>query len=440
MGKPIIAVVGRPNVGKSTLFNRISGHRISIEEDTPGVTRDRVYCDAEWLQSKFTMIDTGGIDPHTDDIMLSQIRKQAEIAVETSDVILFMVDGRVNASSADEEIANMLRRSRKPVLLVANKIDNMIMPETYYEYYSLGLGEPFPISAINSLNFGDLLDTLVSMFPEHLMDDYEEDVVRVAVIGKPNAGKSSLVNNILGEERVIVSEIAGTTREAIDTPFAMGENKYVLIDTAGIRRKSRVEENVERYSVLRAMTAIERSDVCLIVIDALEGVTEQDKRVAGFAHEAGKGSIIVVNKWDLVEKDNHTFNDFMKTVRNELAFMTYAPILFVSALTGQRVAKIMETVDFVANQHAMRIPTGTLNDIISQAILMNQPPSDKGKRLKIYYMTQAAVKPPRFVVFINDEELAHFSYMRYLENTIRKHFNFEGTPIKMEIRQKSSSK
>lgn len=440
MGKPIIAVVGRPNVGKSTLFNRISGHRISIEEDTPGVTRDRVYCDAEWLQSKFTMIDTGGIDPHTDDIMLNQIRKQAEIAVETSDVILFMVDGRANASNADEEIANMLRRSRKPVLLVANKIDNMIMPETYYEYYSLGLGEPFPISAINSLNFGDLLDMLVSMFPEHLVDDYEEDVVRVAVIGKPNAGKSSLVNNILGEERVIVSEIAGTTREAIDTPFAMGDNKYVLIDTAGIRRKSRVEENVERYSVLRAMTAIERSDVCLIVIDALEGVTEQDKRVAGFAHEAGKASVIVVNKWDLVEKDNSTFNEFTKNVRNELAFMTYAPILFVSALTGQRVAKVMETVDFVSNQHAMRIPTGTLNDIISQAILMNQPPSDKGKRLKIYYMTQAAVKPPRFVVFINDEELAHFSYMRYLENTIRKHFNFEGTPIKMEIRQKSSSK
>lgn len=436
MGKPIIAVVGRPNVGKSTLFNRISGHRISIEEDTPGVTRDRVYCDAEWLQSQFTMIDTGGIDPHSDDIMLTQIRKQAEIAVETSDVILFMVDGRTTASNADEEIANMLRRSRKPVLLVANKIDNMIMPETYYEYYSLGLGEPFPISAINSLNFGDLLDTLVSMFPEHLLDDYEEDVVRVAVIGKPNAGKSSLVNSILGEERVIVSDIPGTTREAIDTPFAMDDKKYVLIDTAGIRRKSRVDENVERYSVLRAMTAIERSDVCLIVIDALEGVTEQDKRVAGFAHEAGKGSIIIVNKWDLVEKDNSTFNEFMKNVRNELAFMTYAPILFVSALTGQRVPKVMEMVDFVSNQQCMRIPTGTLNDIISQAILMNQPPSDKGKRLKIYYMTQASVKPPRFIVFINDEELAHFSYMRYLENTIRKHFNFEGTPIKMEIRQK----
>lgn len=438
MGKPIIAVVGRPNVGKSTFFNRISGHRISIEEDTPGVTRDRVYCDAEWLQSKFTMIDTGGIDPHTDDILLNQIRKQAEIAIDTSDVILFMVDGRATASNADEEIANMLRRSRKPVLLVANKIDNMIMPETYYEYYSLGLGEPFPISAINSLNFGDLLDKIVSMFPENLMDDYDEDVVRVAVIGKPNAGKSSLVNNILGEERVIVSEIAGTTREAIDTPFVMGDKNYVLIDTAGIRRKSKVEENIEKYSVLRAMTAIERADVCLIVIDAIEGVTEQDKRVAGLAHEAGKASIIVVNKWDLVEKDNNTFNDFTKTVRNELAFMTYAPILFVSALTGQRVTKVMEMVDFVSNQHAMRVPTGTLNDILSQAILMNQPPSDKGKRLKIYYMTQASVKPPRFIVFINDDELAHFSYMRYLENTIRKHFNFEGTPIKMETRQKSS--
>ncbi len=436
MGKPIVAVVGRPNVGKSTFFNRISGQRISIEEDTPGVTRDRVYCDAEWLESKFTMIDTGGIDPHTDDILLNQIRKQAEIAVETSDVIIFMVDGRATASNSDEEIANMLRRSRKPVLLVANKIDNMVMPDTYYEYYSLGLGEPFPISAINSLNFGDLLDKLVSMFPEHLMDDYDEDVVRVAVIGKPNAGKSSLVNNILGEERVIVSDIAGTTREAIDTPFTMEDKKYVLIDTAGIRRKSKVEENIEKYSVLRAMTAIERADVCLIVIDAVEGVTEQDKRVAGLAHEAGKASIIVVNKWDLIEKDNNTFNDFTKTVRNELAFMTYAPILFVSALTGQRVTKVMEMVDFVSNQHAMRVPTGTLNDILSQAILMNQPPSDKGKRLKIYYMTQASVKPPRFIVFINDEELAHFSYMRYLENTIRKHFNFEGTPIKMEVRQK----
>lgn len=438
MGKPIVAIVGRPNVGKSTFFNRISGQRISIEEDTPGVTRDRVYCDAEWLQSKFTMIDTGGIDPHTDDLLLNQIRKQAEIAVETADVIIFMVDGRATASTADEEIAHMLRRSRKPVLLVANKIDNMVMPDTYYEYYSLGLGEPFPISTINSLNFGDLLDKLVSLFPEHPLDDYDEDVVRVAVIGKPNAGKSSLVNNLLGEERVIVSEIAGTTREAIDTPFTMDDKRYVLIDTAGIRRKSKVEESVEKYSVLRAMAAIERSDVCLIVIDAVEGVTEQDKRVAGMAHEAGKASVIVVNKWDLIEKDNHTFNEFTKTVRNELAFMTYAPILFVSALTGQRVPKIMETVDFVSNQHAMRVPTGTLNDVISQAILMNQPPSDKGKRLKIYYMTQAAVKPPRFIVFINDAELAHFSYMRYLENTIRSHFNFDGTPIRMEVREKSS--
>lgn len=437
MGKPIVAIVGRPNVGKSTFFNRISGQRISIEEDTPGVTRDRVYCDAEWLESKFTMIDTGGIDPHADDILLSQIRKQAEIAIDTADVIIFMVDGRATASNSDEEIAHMLRRSRKPVLLVANKIDNMVMPDTFYEYYSLGLGEPFPISTINSLNFGDLLDKLVSLFPEHLLDDYDEDVVRVAVIGKPNAGKSSLVNNILGEDRVIVSDIAGTTREAIDTPFTMEDKRYVLIDTAGIRRKSRVEESIEKYSVLRAMAAIERADVCLIVIDATEGVTEQDKRVAGMAHDAGKASVIVVNKWDLIEKDNHTFNEFTKTVRNELAYMTYAPILFVSALTGQRVVKIMETVDFVSNQHAMRVPTGTLNDVISQAILMNQPPSDKGKRLKIYYMTQAAVKPPRFIVFINDAELAHFSYMRYLENTIRSHFNFDGTPIRMEVREKS---
>lgn len=438
MGKPIVAVVGRPNVGKSTFFNKIAGKRISIVEDTPGVTRDRVYCDVEWLTNNFTMIDTGGIEPNSDDIILSQMRRQAEIAIETSDVILFMVDGRASLTAADEEIAMMLRKTKKPIILVANKIDNMVLPDYFYDFYTLGLGEPFPISSVNGLNFGDLLDKIVENFPEHTLDDYEEDVIRVAVIGKPNAGKSSLVNTILGEERVIVSSIAGTTREAIDTPFECEGQKYVFIDTAGIRRKSRVDDNVEKYSVFRAMTAIERSDVCLIVIDAELGVTEQDKKVAGLAHDAGRASIIVVNKWDLIEKDNKTYKEFEKTVRNELAYMQYAPIMFVSALTKQRVQKILETINYVANQHALRIQTGTLNDVISEAILMNQPPSDKGKRLKIYYMTQVAVKPPRFVTFINDKELAHFSYMRYLENNIRKNFNFEGTPIVMEVREKKN--
>jgi len=436
MGKPIVAVVGRPNVGKSTFFNKIAGRRISIVEDTPGVTRDRVYCEAEWLTHKFTMIDTGGIEPNSDDIILSQMREQAEVAIETSDVILFMIDGRAAMTSADQEVAMMLRKSKKPIIVIANKIDNMELPDTYYDFYEMGLGEPFPISSINGLNLGDLLDKIVDNFPEHALDDYDEDVTRVAVIGKPNAGKSSLVNAILGEERVIVSSIAGTTRDAIDTPFAFNDKNYVFIDTAGLRRKSRVDENIERYSVFRAITAIERSDVCLIVIDADEGVTEQDKKVAGLAHEAGRASIIVVNKWDLIEKDNKTYKAFEATVRNELAFMKYAPIMFVSALTHQRLNKILENIDFVANQHALRVATGTLNDVISEAILMNQPPSDKGKRLKIYYMTQVAVKPPRFVTFINDRELAHFSYMRYLENNIRKNFNFEGTPIVMEIREK----
>lgn len=436
MGKPIVAVVGRPNVGKSTFFNKIAGKRISIVEDTPGVTRDRVYCDAEWLTHKFTMIDTGGIEPDSEDVILAQMRRQAEVAIETSDVILFMIDGKAPLTIADEEIAMMLRKAKKPIILIANKIDNMELPDHYYDFYSLGLGEPFPISSVNGLNLGDLLDLIVDNFPEHALDDYEDDVTRVAVIGKPNAGKSSLVNCILGEDRVIVSNIAGTTREAIDTPFAFEGQDYVFIDTAGIRRKSRVDENVERYSVLRALTAIERSDVCLIVIDAEHGVTEQDKKVAGYAHEAGRASIIVVNKWDLIQKDNKTYKEFEATVRNELAFMKYAPIMFVSALTRQRVKKILENVDYVANQHALRVQTGTLNDVISEAILMNQPPSDKGKRLKIYYMTQVAVKPPRFVTFINDRELAHFSYMRYLENNIRKNFNFDGTPIVMEIREK----
>ncbi len=438
MRKPIVAIVGRPNVGKSTFFNRISGKRISIVEDTPGVTRDRVYTDVEWLSYKFTMIDTGGLEPNSDDLILSQMRNQAMIAIDHADVILFMIDGRDELTSADEEIGELLRRSHKPIVLVANKIDTARMPGHFYDFFTLGLGEPIAISSVNGLNLGDLLDEITSHFKDIKIDDYEEDVIKVAIIGKPNSGKSSLVNSILGEERVIVSPIAGTTREAIDTPFTHDEKNYVLIDTAGIRRKSRVDDNVEKYSILRALTAIERADVCILMIDAAEGVTEQDKKVAGYAHEAGKATIILVNKWDLLEKDNHTYANFTKVIRNEIAYMQYAPIEFISVKTGQRVNKVLDMVDYVNNQAALRVPTGTLNDIISEAILMHQPPSDKGKRLKIYYMTQVSVKPPTFVLFINDQELAHFSYIRYLENHIRKNFNFEGSPIIIQTREKSS--
>lgn len=436
MGKPVVAVVGRPNVGKSTFFNKIAGKRISIVEDKPGVTRDRIYADVEWLNNKFTLIDTGGIEPDTKDIIISQMKTQAEIAMDTADVIVFMVDGRSGITSVDEEIANMLRRTKKPIVLVVNKVDTNKLPEDFYDFYTLALGEPIPISSVNALNLGDLLDEIVDKFPDDADTDYEEDVIKVAVIGKPNVGKSSLINTILGENRVIVSDIAGTTRDAIDTPFQFNDDKYVFIDTAGIRRKSKVYENVERYSVIRSLTAIERSDVCLILIDAKEGVTEQDKRIAGYAHEAGKAAVIIVNKWDLIEKDNYTYNDYSKNIRNELAYMSYAPILFISAKTKQRVDKVLEYIKYVSNQHSMRISTGALNDLISEAILLNQPPSDKGKRLKIYYGTQVAVKPPRFVLFVNDIELAHFSYIRYLENQIRQNYNFEGTPIIMECKAK----
>ncbi len=432
MAKPIVAVVGRPNVGKSTFFNRIAGKRISIVEDKPGVTRDRIYADVEWLNHKFTLIDTGGIEPDSKDIIISQMKTQAQIAIDTANVIVFMVDGKEGITTADEEIANMLRRTNKPIVFVVNKIDTNKLPDTFYDFYSLGLGEPIPISSVNALNLGDLLDIIVSKFPEDIDDQYEEDVIKVAVIGKPNVGKSSLINTILGEERVIVSDIAGTTRDAIDTPFEYQDDKYIFIDTAGIRRKSKVYENIEKYSVLRAFTAIERSDVCLLVIDATIGVTEQDKKIAGYAHEAGKATIIVINKWDLIDKNDYTFNEYTKKVRNQLSFMLYAPILFVSAKTKQRVSKILEYVKYVSNQHSMRISTGSLNDIISEAVLLNQPPSDKGKRLKIYYGTQVAVKPPKFVLFINDKELAHFSYIRYIENQIRQSFKFEGTPIIIE--------
>ncbi len=439
MAKPIVAVVGRPNVGKSTFFNKMVGKRISIVEDKPGVTRDRIYADVEWVGNEFTLIDTGGIEMKSDDLITNQIKVQAEIAIDMADVIVFMVDGKANITTSDEEISGLLRRSKKPIVLVANKIDNVKLPDSYYDFYTLGLDEPVPISSVNGLNLGDLLDVIVSKLPEQ-EEIEDEDTIKVAFIGKPNVGKSSLINKILGEDRVIVSDIAGTTRDAIDTPFTMGDDKFVFIDTAGIRRKSKVYESVEKYSVIRSLTAIERSDVCLIVIDAEQGITEQDKRIAGYAHEAGKAAVIIINKWDLVNKDNHTFNSFTKMVKEELAYMTYAPMIFLSAKTGQRVDKILEYVKYVSNQSSMRVSTGALNDLVGEATLLNQPPSDKGKRLKIYYASQVAVKPPRFVLFVNDYELAHFSYVRYIENQIRKNYNFEGTPIVMEVKERTKKK
>lgn len=407
-------------------------------DDTPGVTRDRIYADCEWLNHKFTLIDTGGIEPETNDDILMQMREQAMLAIDTADVILFMIDGRVDLTNADLEIAEMLRKSNTPVIVVCNKLDSFKQPEHFYNYYELGFGDIMMISAVNMMGLGDLLDLTCSYFKDEAQDeaDEEDEICKVAIVGKPNAGKSSLVNKLLGEERTIVSPVAGTTREAIDVPFEHDGNRYILIDTAGIRRKSRVNLNVEKFSVLRSYESIERCDVCVIMIDAAEGVSEQDKKIAGYAHEAGKASIIAVNKWDLIEKDNKTFKKFETMVRNELAFMQYAPILFISVQDKIRLDKLMQTVDYVNNQAAMRVPTGTLNDVISDAVLMHQPPSDKGKRLKLYYMTQIGVKPPTFALFLNDKELAHFSYMRYIENQIRANFNFEGTPIVIELREK----
>ncbi|KPU28303.1 GTP-binding protein Der [Caloranaerobacter sp. TR13] len=436
MARPVVAIVGRPNVGKSTLFNRIAGRRIAIVEDKPGVTRDRIYAEAEWLNKYFTLIDTGGIEPDTEDIILLQMRRQAQIAIDTADVILFVVDGIEGLTSTDREVANMLRKSKKKVLLVCNKIDTPMTPDTIYEFYELGLGDPIAISASQGLGIGDLLDEVIEHFPEDKDTEYEEGVIKVAVIGKPNAGKSSLINKILGEERVIVSEIPGTTRDAIDTPFQVGEDKFVFIDTAGIRRRKKINENVEKYSVIRSLTAIERADVCLLVIDSLESVTEQDAKIAGYAHENGKATIIIMNKWDLVEKDDKTYLRYEKEIRERLSFMSYAPIIFISAKTGQRVNRILDLIKKVSNNHSMRISTGVLNDIIGEAVLMNQPPSDKGRRLKIYYGTQVGIKPPKFVIFINDRELMHFSYQRYLENQIRQTFGFEGTPIQLEFKEK----
>lgn len=436
MSKPIVAVVGRPNVGKSTFFNKIVGRRVSIVEDTPGVTRDRIYAEAEWNNTHFALIDTGGIEPESEDIILSQMREQAQIAMDMADVILFMVDGKSGLSHADEEVAMMLRRTGKKVILVVNKIDNpMKLPDSFYDFYELGIGMPIPISAANMLNFGDVLDEIVGSFPEGAGEDDEDDI-KVAVIGKPNVGKSSLINCLLNENRVIVSPIAGTTRDSIDSPYEWNGDKYVLIDTAGIRRKSKVNEDIEKFSVVRAVAAIERCDVCLLMIDAAEGLTDQDKKIAGIAHEAGKGIVVVVNKWDLIHKETNTMRDFKRELQAELQFMSYAPIIFISVKDKQRVYETMKMTKYVAENRAMRVPTGQLNSLITDATMMKQPPSDKGKRLKIYYVTQVGVKPPLFSFQINKRDLMHFSYARYLENKIREGYGFEGTSIKFVFREK----
>ena len=435
--KPIIAIVGRPNVGKSMLFNKLIGKRLSIVEDTPGVTRDRIYGETDWNGRQFILVDTGGIEPRTDSKMLEFMRQQAQIAIDNATVIVFLTDIRTGLTAADHEVANMLLRSGKPIVLAVNKMDSTGVPDPdFYEFYNLGLGDPIAVSAVHGHGTGDLLDACFQYFPPEEEEDEEDDVIKVAIIGKPNVGKSSLVNRILGQERVIVSDVAGTTRDAVDSPFENGRGKYLFIDTAGMRKKSRVDDRIEKFSVLRATMAIERSDVCLIMIDATEGVTEQDTKVAGLAHEAGKASIIVVNKWDLIEKDGKTMDKMRQEVQNGLAFMTYAPILFISAKTGQRVDRLFELIDYVSNQASTRITTGMLNNVLSDAQTRVQPPSDKGRRLKIYYMTQVGIRPPHFVVFCNDARLFHFSYQRYLENCIRNTFGLEGTPIILSIRQK----
>ena len=435
--KPLVAIVGRPNVGKSLLFNRLAGKRLSIVEDTPGVTRDRLYAECEWAGRTFDIVDTGGIEPNTDNEILAFMRSQAMMAVETADVIVFVGDITTGVTASDKDVAAMLLRSGKPVVLAVNKMDSVgaVDPEIY-EFYALGLGDPIAVSAVHGHGTGDLLDECMKYFPPETEITPDEGTISIAVIGKPNVGKSSIINRILGEERVIVSNVAGTTRDAVDTPFENEYGKYLLIDTAGMRKKSRVDDRIEKYSVLRAQNAIERSDVCLIMIDARDGVTEQDTKVAGMAHEAGKASVIVVNKWDLVEKDDKTMDKMREKIRVDLGFMQYAPIVFVSALTGQRVDRIFELVNYVNEQSATRITTGMLNNVLADAQARVQPPTDKGKRLKIYYMTQIGVKPPHFVIFCNDAELFHFSYQRYLENQIRATFGLEGTPIRITIRQK----
>ena len=439
MSKPVVAIVGRPNVGKSTLFNVLAGERISIVKDTPGVTRDRIYADVTWLDYHFTMIDTGGIEPDSKDIILSQMREQAEIAIATADVIIFLTDVRQGLQDSDSKVADMLRRSGKPVVLVVNKVDSFekFMPDVY-EFYNLGIGDPYPISASSMLGLGDMLDEVVKNFPEYNKDEAEDERPKVAIIGKPNVGKSSLINKLAQEDRVIVSDIAGTTRDAIDTDIRYNGKEYVFIDTAGLRRKNKIKEEIERYSIIRTVSAVERADVVLMVIDATEGVTEQDAKIAGIAHERGKGVIIIVNKWDAIEKNDKTMKKYENDIRTTLSYMPYAEIMYVSAKTGQRLNKLYDMIDMVIENQTLRIATGVLNEIMTEAVAMQQPPSDKGKRLKIYYMTQVAVKPPTFVVFVNDKELMHFSYTRYLENQIRNSFGFKGTSLKFLIRERKT--
>ena len=436
MSRPIVAIVGRPNVGKSTLFNALAGRRISIVQETPGVTRDRIYADVEWLDKRFTMIDTGGIEPESADVILSQMREQAQIAIDTADVIVFMTDVRQGLVDADSKVADMLRRSKKPVIMAVNKVDDQKLNMDVYEFYNLGMGDPLPISASGKLGLGDLLDRIVESFPEGAGEEEEDEIPHIAIIGKPNVGKSSIINKILGQDRVIVSDIAGTTRDAVDTGVSWNGQEYVFIDTAGLRRKNKVKEDLERYSVIRAVAAVERADAVLVVIDAAEGVTVQDAKIAGIAHEKGKGVIVLVNKWDLIEKTDKTIYKYTDEIREVLSFMPYAKLLFISAKTGQRIPRMFETIDAVIQNHALRVQTGVLNEILTEATALHQPPSDKGKRLKIYYMTQVSVKPPTFVFFVNSKKLMHFSYTRYLENRIRDAFGFEGTPLRFIIRER----
>ena len=437
MSKPVVAIVGRPNVGKSTLFNALAGEKIAIVKDTPGVTRDRIYADVTWLDKEFTLIDTGGIEPDSKDIILSQMREQAQIAIDTADVIIFITDVKQGLVDADSKVADMLRRSGKPVVLVVNKVDNFdkYMPDVY-EFYNLGIGDPVAVSAASRLGLGDMLDEVVKHFPEGGGEEEEDDRPRVAIVGKPNVGKSSIINRLLGENRVIVSDVAGTTRDAVDTEIVHNGKEYIFIDTAGLRRKNKIKEELERYSIIRTVTAVERADVVLMVIDATEGVTEQDAKIAGIAHERGKGIIIVVNKWDAIEKNDRTMREYEKDIRQVLSFMPYAEIMYVSAVTGQRLIKLYDMIDMVIENQTLRIATGVLNEIMTEAVAMQQPPSDKGKRLKLYYITQVSVKPPTFVIFVNDKELMHFSYTRYLENKIREAFGFRGTSLKFFIRER----
>ena len=440
MSKPIVAVIGRPNVGKSTLFNTLAGERISIVKDFPGVTRDRIYADVEWLNNKFTLIDTGGIEPDSGDKMLKYMRAQAEIAIETADVIMFLTDVRQGVVDSDFKVADMLRRSGKPVVLVVNKVDNFdkFMPDVY-EFYNLGIGDPHPISSTSKLGLGDMLDEVIAKFPDKFGEEEENELPKIAIVGKPNAGKSSIINKLLGQERVIVSDIAGTTRDAIDTQVTYNGNEYIFIDTAGLRRKSKIKEDIERFSIIRTVSAVERCDVCVLVIDATEGITEQDAKIVGIAHDRGKGIVIAVNKWDAIEKNDKTTLEFERDIRDVLSFMSYAQIVFISAKTGQRLPRLFETIEMVIENNSMRVATGVLNEIISEACAMKQPPSDKGKRLKIYYATQASVKPPTFIIFVNDKELMHFSYLRYLENQIRETFGFKGTSLKFIVRQRKEN-